>query len=1384
MGLRWRLKKFFLPIFVVLITVLLFLPHDTHAVQATNPIKHIVIIVKENHTFDNYFGTYPNANGVNSTLVNRYNLYHLNDTNPDSTFTGLSANWQSAHKAYDNGKMDRFNYLTSSQNTTTPFGYYDHTQIPYYWDYASQFVLFDNFFTSAMSISVPNYQYILSAQMNPDPKFLNNPPYDQQASMDNYTTILNVLDSKNISWKFYHGWLDAPRYFSTLNNTQDRANDVPEGNLFTDISANNLPSVSFTTPSQSEHQPPQDIKLGEDATVSILNAIMTSPYWNSTAVFITWDDYGGWYDHVPPLQVDGFGYGFRAPLLIISPYAKQGFVDHTLGDHSSFLKFIETLYSLPPLTQRDAQASDLTDAFNFTQSPRSPLVLPGIYIPNHYPLQLTSSLNPLTVGESVTLTTVSSSANPSTPSQQVTFTATVNSTTATGTVEFNDTSTTPPTILGIGALSSGTATYSTPSLSSGSHSIVAKYLGDTNNAASTSIAITQYVNQHTNLCQSPPTTGDWVIESECTLGTSTAAQVNVIVPEDVSFTIDSGVTLTINSGLSISNSGTIIIKNSGAIKSGGNITNNSGGSIANSGVISNSGTINNNYGSLITIKIGASIANSGVISNSGTINTNYGGTITNNSGGTITNSATINNSGAIFNSGGTITNSGTISSGGTITNLGTISNSGTISGTGTLNSALSSITNTGTITLKPVPPTITSPTAGSIVMPHVTIAGTAQAGSTVNLSDIHGVSDTTTADATTGVWSFTETLASGADTISVTDTGFGATSSASTVSITVQSAATTILISSSANPSIFGYSITFTATVNSTATTGTVTFYNGTQTLSTGTLSGGTATYSTSAFAPGSYSITASYSGDTNYLPSTSGAITQTVNAPATATITLVSSVNPSTLGQQVTFTATVNSATATGTVTFYNGTQILGTGTLSGGTATYSTSAFAPGSYSITASYSGDTNYLASTSDAITQNVNQSTNSCQSPPSTGNWIIGSSCTLATSTTPQVNVIVSAGITFTINSGQTLTINSGISISNSGTIKSTGTISNLGTLNNYGTIKNTGILSNSGTITSSGTISNTGTISNSGILNNSGYIGNGGTITNNSGGTITNSGTISSYGTINNSGTITNTSKGKIINYSGGKINNNSGGTITKNSSGTITNSATITNSGTINSGGAITNSGTIKNSGTISGTGTISSALSLITNTGIITLKPVAPTITSPTAGSTVISHVSISGTAPAGSTVNLSDIHGVSNTTTAGATTGAWSFTETLASGAGTISVTDTSFGATSSASTVSITVQATTGVTLISSANPSVFGDSVTFTATVNSATATGTVTFYNGTQILGTGTLSGGTATYSTSAFAPGSYSITASYSGDTNYLPSTSGAITQTVNGQS
>ena len=172
---------------------------------------------------------------------------------------------------------------------------------------------------------------------------------------------------------------------SSINN-----NIAPLSQFFSDVANKNLPDVVMMLPTPSEH-PPEDPANGEHRVVSLVNAIMQSDYWNSTAIFITWDDWGNWYDHVPPPQVGKFGDGFRVPLLILSPYAKEGFIDHTQSEHSSIPKFIEALFSLSSLTQRDAVANDLTEAFDFSQSPRAPLVLPGPYIPDHYPLTLVRS---------------------------------------------------------------------------------------------------------------------------------------------------------------------------------------------------------------------------------------------------------------------------------------------------------------------------------------------------------------------------------------------------------------------------------------------------------------------------------------------------------------------------------------------------------------------------------------------------------------------------------------------------------------------------------------------------------------------------------------------------------------------------------------------------------------------------------------------------------------------------------------------------------------------------------------------------------------------------------------------------------------------------------
>jgi phospholipase C len=138
-----------------------------------------------------------------------------------------------------------------------------------------------------------------------------------------------------------------------------------------------LPPVTWVTPrfELSDH-PEYSMCWGENWTTQVVNAIMRSPMWKDTAIFITWDDYGGFYDHVPPPQVDDFGFGIRVPLLMISPYARQGYVDHTPGEFSSILRFIEDNWGLTQLTHRDTDADNLTEAFDFTQDPRPPDPLP------------------------------------------------------------------------------------------------------------------------------------------------------------------------------------------------------------------------------------------------------------------------------------------------------------------------------------------------------------------------------------------------------------------------------------------------------------------------------------------------------------------------------------------------------------------------------------------------------------------------------------------------------------------------------------------------------------------------------------------------------------------------------------------------------------------------------------------------------------------------------------------------------------------------------------------------------------------------------------------------------------------------------------------------
>jgi len=310
--------------------------------------------------------------------------FHLSNTSTSS----LNHDSVTARTAYDNGKMDGFVYAEGSNLT---IGYYDYRDIPYYWDYASKYVLLDNYFSSMMGPSVPNLFYLLSGQSG---NSINN----QEVNV-NWTLIMNKLDNRGISWKFYTDTKDQQNPFPYGPTLQTNAsllkNTVTNDKFLSDVANGTLASVVWVTAeeNQSEH-PPTDIAVGEHYVTDLINGLMASKYWDSTAIFLTWDDYGGWFDHVAPPQLDSYGLGFRVPCLVISPYAKEGFIDHTQSDHTSLLKFIETTYGLSPLTQRDANANNMLNAFNFNQQPRDPLILPGKYLPNHYPLELANNPSP------------------------------------------------------------------------------------------------------------------------------------------------------------------------------------------------------------------------------------------------------------------------------------------------------------------------------------------------------------------------------------------------------------------------------------------------------------------------------------------------------------------------------------------------------------------------------------------------------------------------------------------------------------------------------------------------------------------------------------------------------------------------------------------------------------------------------------------------------------------------------------------------------------------------------------------------------------------------------------------------------------------------------
>jgi phospholipase C len=395
----------------------------TSTAQSPTPIQHVVIIFQEDRTPDNLFQGLPNADiaktGINShgqkitlgpvALANNYAIEHTH------------GQWEAM---YDGGKMDGADKQTvicnpNAKNCPPPnpqFKYVPRSQVAPYFRLAEQYTFADRMFQTHEGPSFSAHQFILSGTSAPtadsdlfaagEPAgiknaFLNtgctapkqeyvlliDPKGDENQKIYpcfEHPTLPDLLDKAGVSWRYYTPsatllWT-APNAISHLRFGADWKNVILQpAQILTDIAQNNLPGVSWVIPKwvESDHAGSNN-GTGPAWVASVVNAIGNSPYWANTAILIAWDDWGGWYDHVAPPQVlkdcqnwgCGFVYGFRVPLIVVSPYAKQKYVSHVTHDFGSILKFIEVVYNLPSLGYADAYADDLSDCFQFQAVPR------------------------------------------------------------------------------------------------------------------------------------------------------------------------------------------------------------------------------------------------------------------------------------------------------------------------------------------------------------------------------------------------------------------------------------------------------------------------------------------------------------------------------------------------------------------------------------------------------------------------------------------------------------------------------------------------------------------------------------------------------------------------------------------------------------------------------------------------------------------------------------------------------------------------------------------------------------------------------------------------------------------------------------------------------
>jgi phospholipase C len=388
---------------------------------STTPIQHVVIIVQENRSVDNLFNGLPGANTVTSGQTTTGATVQLMPVNLSITYdpSHVHSAW---YTEYHQGAMDGFNKEKIDQGTGAPvnfaYAYVPQSQDPQYWTLAETYAFGDNMFASDSGPSYPGHLYLATGNSAIDSTntiyaegdpigttgeqhpggcdstpgttvTLINPAtggqkYTPVFPCFDHQTIWNLLDAAGVTWRWYqprlgHGLWFAPDSYSNIRHSADYNNvSAPNTNILSDITAGNLQDVSWVIPTcaESDHSNCTD-GSGPAWVAQVVNAIGNSQYWNSTAIIVTWDEWGGWYDHVAPHQYNYFELGFRVPLIVISPYARPAYVSHVQHEFGSTLKFLEENWNLGTLGTTDGRSDDLSDMFNYSQTPLKFATIPG-----------------------------------------------------------------------------------------------------------------------------------------------------------------------------------------------------------------------------------------------------------------------------------------------------------------------------------------------------------------------------------------------------------------------------------------------------------------------------------------------------------------------------------------------------------------------------------------------------------------------------------------------------------------------------------------------------------------------------------------------------------------------------------------------------------------------------------------------------------------------------------------------------------------------------------------------------------------------------------------------------------------------------------------------